>query len=63
MNSLANWASEVWSFIAGLVTGVGGSLLTLRIKRLKSKNNGNTVDQSNARAKGDIAGRDHITRG
>jgi hypothetical protein len=57
---LSQYASEIWSFAAGLVGGgIGGSLLTLRITQRNITNrNGSVVDQSRTRAGGDIVGRD-----
>jgi hypothetical protein len=57
---LARYASEIWSFVAGLVGGgIGGSLLTLRISRQnRASGGGSIVDQSKATAKGDIVGGD-----
>lgn len=51
---------DLWSFLGGLLPGlVGGSLLTLHFtKTMKADRHGNTVDQSGARARGDIVGRD-----
>lgn len=48
--------SEIVSFIAGLI---GGSLITLKFKRGHvAKDQGTVVDQRDARASGDIVGRD-----
>jgi hypothetical protein len=57
---LRHHASEIWSFVAGLIGGgAGGSLLTLRISRRKQvTGHGTMVDQSGSRASGDIVGRD-----
>lgn len=51
---------DLWNFLGGLISGlVGGSLLTLQLtKTVRANNSGNAVDQSNARAGGDIVGRD-----
>lgn len=51
---------ELWSFLGGLISGLlGGSLLTLHFtKTMRADRKGNTVDQSRARARGDIVGRD-----
>jgi hypothetical protein len=58
--TLVRYASEIWSFVAGLVGGgVGGSLLTLRFNRQnRAVGGGSIVDQTNASAGGDIIGRD-----
>ena len=51
--------SELAYFAGGVLTGVGGSWLTLRITRTNRVNgSGTATDQSGARAKGDIVGRD-----
>jgi hypothetical protein len=61
--TFTRYASEIWSFVAGLISGgVGGSLLTLRFKRQnRASGLGSIVDQSNASAEGDIVGRDKTT--
>jgi hypothetical protein len=53
-------ASEVWSFVGGLVAGAaGGSLLTIHFTRQRNTaRDGSIVDQSNATAGGDVVGRD-----
>src|SRR5580704_4086100 len=55
---LAQHASHICTFLAGLVGGgAGGSLLTLRITRQnKVRGSGSIVDQNRARAGGDIVG-------
>lgn len=60
---LANHASEIWSFLGGLVGGgIGGSLLTLRLTRkTRVSGNGTSVDQQRSSAGGDIVGRDKTT--
>ena len=60
---LANHASEIWSFLGGLVGGgIGGSLLTLRItSKTRVSGSGTSVDQRSASADGDIVGRDKTT--
>jgi hypothetical protein len=60
---LSEHFSEIVSFIGGLATGgVGGSLLTLHIKRETRVTGGGTMtDQSGASAGGDIVGRDKVT--
>ncbi|MBT9385645.1 hypothetical protein KM176_17370 [Pseudooceanicola sp. CBS1P-1] len=50
---------DLWNFIGGLVTGIGGSWLTFQVtKNVRADRNGNAVDQANAKAGGDIVGRD-----
>jgi len=46
--------------IGGLLSGLlGGSLLTLQLtKTMRADRHGNSVDQSGAKARGDIVGRD-----
>jgi hypothetical protein len=53
-------AFDLWNFVGGLITGgLGGALLTFKFTRTStSSGGGNTVDQSRARAGGDIIGRD-----
>jgi hypothetical protein len=62
---LSQHASEIWSFIAGIVGGgAGGSLLTLRLTRQnKVLGSGSIVDQGRARAGGDIVGGDKTVSG
>jgi hypothetical protein len=57
---ISQHASEILSFLGGLVGGgAGGSLLTLRFSRQnKAWGGGSIVDQTNASAGGDIVGRD-----
>ena len=57
---MENWAFDIASFIAGLVGGgTLGSILTFSIsKRLGAGANSRIVDQSNAKAGGDIVGGD-----
>lgn len=53
--------SEIVSFIIGLVGGgTVGSILTLKFggKNINATSHGTAVDQSSARAGGDIVGRD-----
>jgi hypothetical protein len=50
------YLSEIISFVAGLI---GGSLITLKFKRGHvAQGGGSVVDQRNARATGDVVGRD-----
>lgn len=51
---------DLWSFLAGLLPGLGGgAFLSLHFtKSMRSYQNGNTVDQSGARSRGDLVGRD-----
>ena len=58
---MENWAFDIGSFIAGLLGGGGvvGYLVKLSFtKEMRSDGNGNAVDQSGAKAGGDIIGRD-----
>lgn len=52
---------DVWNFVSGALAGaLGGAFLTLKITK-KSQNttgSGTTVDQANAKAGGDVVGRD-----
>jgi hypothetical protein len=60
---LLNHANEIGAFIGGLATGgAGGSWLTLRMSRKNQLSGaGSIVDQSGARAGGNLAGRDNTT--
>lgn len=51
---------DLWNFLGGLLTGaVGGALITLQLtKNVRADRHGTATDQSGARAKGDIVGRD-----
>jgi hypothetical protein len=52
---------DLWNFLGGVVAGgMGGALLTLKIskKSQHSSGSGNTVNQSGAKAGGDVVGRD-----
>jgi len=50
---------EILSFLAGLAGGIAITLVSIRVqKTLSARANGNAVDQSRARATGDIVGRD-----
>ena len=55
---ITNHASEVWSAIAGFLTGgTVASLVTVKVVRSQqSGGNGTNVDQSRSRAGGDIVG-------
>jgi hypothetical protein len=56
MQFLSAHLSEFLSFIAGMV---GGSLITLKVTRAhRADRHGSVVDQTRARAGGDIVGRD-----
>jgi hypothetical protein len=59
MMSVDNYISEIISFVAGLGAG---SLITLRIAR-KNRDlvSGGSVNQSGAKAGGDVVGRDKNT--
>ena len=60
----AHYASEIWSFVAGLAGGgTVGSLLTIRYmrKQVKASGGATVTDQSGARAGGDMVGRDKIS--
>lgn len=52
---------EFWDFLCGVIAGgLGGALVTLKIVK-KTQNtgaSGNSVDQTRAKAAGDIVGRD-----
>lgn len=59
MDWLWSHASEIGSFISGLLAGgLGGSLLTFNAVRRSATDNGTLTDQSRAIAGGDIVGRD-----
>ncbi len=52
---LENW--DILSFLAGLVSGIAITLVSIRIsKSMRSSGGGNVVDQSKARAGRDIVG-------
>jgi hypothetical protein len=61
------WLTENWSQIASFICGLaGGSLLTVTIQYVRNRNrtqvgSGSMVDQSGARAGGDVIGRDKET--
>jgi hypothetical protein len=57
---IAQHASEIWTFLAGLIGGgAAGSLITYRVTRTNRVNGrGSVVDQSGSAAGGDIVGRD-----
>jgi hypothetical protein len=59
---ITHYASEIWSFVAGLIGGGAiGSLLTVRVTRKKrASGQGNVVEQSKISAGGDVVGRDKI---
>ena len=62
--TFARYASEIWSFVAGLIGGgTIGSLFTIRYMRqqVKAKGQATVTDQSGARAGGDVVGRDKIS--
>lgn len=52
---------DFWNFLGGLITGlVGGSFLTLAYRKSTSViGSGSSVDQSGAKASGNIVGRDN----
>jgi hypothetical protein len=62
---LSSYAHDIGAFIGGLIAGaLGGSLLTLRVTgKNRAAGNSNLVDQSKARAGGDIVGRNKTTTG
>lgn len=52
---------DIWNFLSGAIAGgLGGAFLTLKITKrtLQTTGTGTTVDQSGAKAGGDIVGRD-----
>jgi hypothetical protein len=53
-------AFDIWNFLGGLLAGaIGGSLLTFHFtKNVRADRHGTATDQSDARAGGDIVGRD-----
>jgi hypothetical protein len=56
---ISKYASEIWSFIAGLAGGAaGGSLLTFKLTKHKAGRDTNVVNQASAEAGGDVVGRD-----
>ena len=57
---IALHASEIWSFLTGLVGGgAAGSLITYRVTRTnRASGHSSVVDQSGAAARGDIVGGD-----
>lgn len=58
-----NFTFDLSNFLAGLITGGAASaLITFQLtKNLRSGANGNSVDQSGSRARGDVVGRDKTT--
>jgi hypothetical protein len=58
------YSSEIWSFIGGLFSGgICASLLTFQfVKQNHLYGSGSIVDQSGAKAQGDIVGGDKKTR-
>lgn len=59
-------AYEIGSFLGGLIAGgIAGSLITFQVTRqYRAYGSGSVIDQSGARAKGDIVGRDKtVSRG
>ncbi len=64
MESLMLENFDLWNFLGGMVAGgLGGALVTLNVirKTQYSGTRGNSVDQTDARAGGDIVGRDKHT--
>lgn len=59
MNQIMNYLSEIVSFFIG---AVAGSLVTVYFKNLRAGSHANVVDQSEAKAGGDIVGRDKISK-
>ncbi|MPR64305.1 hypothetical protein D7027_21200 [Ochrobactrum intermedium] len=59
-----NFTFDVSNFILGLLTGgVGGTLITYQVtKTLRAGTDGTAVDQSRAKAGGDVVGRDKTSR-
>ncbi|MDI1345076.1 MAG: hypothetical protein PSV22_13375 [Pseudolabrys sp.] len=58
---LSQHASQIWSFLAGIVGGgLGGSLLTVHFTRNRVSGRGTVTDQSKSVAGGDIVGRDKV---
>ena len=64
MDFISKYAAEIWSFIAGLAGGAaGGSFLTLKLTKNSVGRDANSVNQSSAKAGGDIVGRDKRSSG
>jgi hypothetical protein len=59
MDQILSYVSEIVSFLVG---ALAGSLLTFYFKNLRASSRANVVDQSEAKAGGDIVGRDKITK-
>ncbi len=59
MDHIFSYVSEVISFFVG---ALAGSLLTFYFKNLRAGSRANVVDQSEAKAGGDIVGRDKISK-
>jgi hypothetical protein len=58
---LSTHSAEIGSFVGGLIAGaIGGSLITLKVTTQKRVAGGSMVDQSRARAGGDVVGRDKM---
>lgn len=59
MDAALDYVTELISFVIG--AGFG-SLLTIQFKKQKATGTGNAVDQSGAKAGGDVVGRDKIEK-
>ena len=63
MDFLSNNLHEILTFLAGVITGVVGSLITIKVQKSNSAQNGsNVVDQSGARAGRDIVGGNNASK-
>jgi hypothetical protein len=59
MDFIFKYASEIWTFVAGLVGGAaGGSFLTLKLTKNSVGRDSNVANQSHAKVGGDLVGRD-----
>lgn len=59
MDVVMQHLSEIISFVVG---ALGGAALTFTLTRNSVKNGGSVIDQSKAKAKGDIVGGNKTTR-
>lgn len=62
-NFLSAHASEIWAAIIGAIGGASVSIpITIRATRNSMSGSSTHTNQTNARAKGDVVGRDKIGR-
>jgi hypothetical protein len=62
-NFVSTHASEIWSAIVGAIAGATVSIpITIRVTRNSMSGSATRSNQSGARARGDVVGRDKIDR-